>query len=117
MDKIYIGDIDTSYKYANFGSNYIDFYNSSQLVANHDYNYYRVYFYDNTFLYTTGVNSRGSYVATQYLQEVPVTNDFRYRRDFPSIMLLFFIYVIIGLWLLNLITSGFRKGGVLHGLL
>lgn len=117
MDKVFIGDISNNYKYAQFGSNYIDLYNTDILYANNTYNYYRVYFYDNTFLYTTGVNQRGNYSATQYLQEIPVTNDIRYRRDFPDIMLMVLVYLVIGIWLLNLITSGFKKGGVLHGLL
>lgn len=117
MDKIYIGEINSNYKYAQFGSNYIDLYNTSVLRANNTYEYYRVYFYDNTFVYTSGTNQRGSYSNDVYLQEVPVTNDLRYRRDFPMVILTIFIYLIIAIWLLNLITSGFRKGGVLHGLL
>lgn len=117
MDKIYIGDIPDNYQYAQFGSNYIDLYNTSELHANNTYDYYRVYLYDNQFLYTTGFNQRGSYSTTAYLQQVPVTNDIRYRRDFNNILVMVFIYLIIGLWLLNLMTSSFRKGGIFHGLL
>lgn len=117
MDKVFIGDINSDFKYAQFGSNYIDLYNTSVLRANNTYEFYRVYFYDNTFVYQNSYNQRSSYSSDVYLQEIPVTNDLRYRRDFPNVMLIIFIYLVIAIWLLNLITSGFRKGGILHGLL
>lgn len=117
MDKLYIGEIPSSYCYAIFNNGYIDLYQVGELHANNTYHYYRVYLYDNVFLYTQGENVRGQYTQTQYLQEIPVSNDVVYRRDFPMIILTCFIYLIIGLWVFNFMTSMVKKGGLLNGLL
>lgn len=53
MDTIYTGDIPSSYNNAIFGSNYVDLYNTNYISANSSVTYYRVYFYDNTFVYDT----------------------------------------------------------------
>ena len=117
MDKLFIGEIPNSYKYAIFNNYYIDLYEVGALEANHTYHFYRIYLYDNVFLYTQGENSRGNYQTTQYLQEIPVTNNITYRRDFPNIILMLFIYLIIALWVFNFMTSIVKKGGLFNGLL
>lgn len=117
MDKLYTGEIPDSYCYAIFNNGYIDLYNTDRLQPNNTYQYYRVYLYDNTFLYTMGENVRGQYTQVQYLQEIPVTSDVVYRRDFPMIILTCFIYLIIGLWVFNFMTSIIKKGGLFNGLL
>ena len=117
MDKLYIGEIPTSYKYAIFNNYYIDLYDTGELLANHTYHYYRLFLYDNVYLYSQGENSRGNYTTTQYLQEIPVTQDIVYRRDFPSIILMWFIYIIVALWVFNFMTNIVKKGGLLNGLL
>lgn len=117
MDKLYIGEIPSSYKYAIFNQYYIDLYESGELLANHTYHFYRIFLYDNVFLYTQGENVRSNYVTTQYLQEIPVSNELTYRRDFPSIILCWFIFIIVGLWVFNFMTNIVKKGGLLNGLL
>lgn len=117
MDKFFIGDIDSSYCYAQFGQYYIDLYNTNELTPNNSYDYYRVYLYDNQFMYSTGVNTRNNYSSVVYLDNIDVTNDIRYRRDFPSIILMWFIYIIIALWVFNFMTNIIKKGGLLNGLL
>lgn len=117
MDPFYISEIPLTYKYAIFNNGYIDLYEVGELHANNTYHYYRVYLYDNTFIYTQGENVRGAYSNVQYLQEIPVTNNVVYRRDFPMIILTCFIYLVIGIWLLNFMTSFVKKGGLLSGLL
>ena len=117
MDKLFIGDISTEYKYAQYGSYYIDLYNTDRLRANNTYTYKRVYLYDNYFTYDTLTRTIGQYSNDTYLHEIPVSQELYYRRDFPEIIIMWFIYIIVALWLFNLMTSGFRKGGLLHGLL
>ena len=77
MDKLYTGDIPQDYKYARFGSNYIDLFNQ-QTLHNNVYNYYRVYLYDDLFIY-----AQDTYTASQYqtvtLPEITVTNDWHYK--------------------------------------
>lgn len=114
MDTIYIGDITTDYHYARFGSNYIDLFNTNQLVNNQTYTYYRIYMYDNLFEYDTRTQS-GSYYG-ETLQDVKVSQNQVYRRDFGDICIIVTLMVGFGVWLLNLMTSIIRKGGVLGGL-
>lgn len=116
MDKLYTGDIPQEYHYAKFNSNYIDLYDTEVLQPNSTYTYYRVYMYDNLFMYDTLVNTTSGY----YLQtntDIEVTDNFMYRRDFPSILTILLIIVLFLVFCTNVITSVVRKGGVLGGLL
>lgn len=117
MDKLFIGDISTDYKYAQYGSYYIDLYNTNRLRANQTYNYKRVYLYDNYFVYDDLSRTIGQYSQDTILPEIPVSQELYYRRDFPHIITMWFIYMIVALWFFNLMTSAFKKGGLLHGLL
>lgn len=114
MDKLYTGDIPQNYKFARFGSNYIDLFDR-QTLTNGSFNYYRVYFYDNFFVYTQDTYNVGSYNVVT-LQEIPVTNDWHYRRDLDSIYTCAFFLILIITLCLNVITSMIRKGGALGGL-
>ncbi len=114
MDTIYIGDISQDYHFARFGSNYIDLFNTNQLNNNQTYTYYRIYMYDNLFEYDVRSQTGGYYNET--LQDVKVSQNQVYRRDFGDICIIIALYVGFGVWLLNLMTSIFRKGGVLGGL-
>lgn len=114
MDTIYIGDIPQDFHFARFGNNYIDLFNTNDLRPNVDYTYYRIYLYDNLFEYDIRTQE-GSYYS-ETLQDVKVSNSQVYRRDFGDICIIIALYVGFGVWLLNLMTSIFRKGGVLGGL-
>ena len=116
MDVLYTGDIPKNYKYCVFNNYYIDLYDTQVLENNHSYSFYPLYLYDNQFFYEQLVNNTGSWGQTQQLTEVSVTNNFCYRRDFSDILIIIFMFVGFGLFLLNLITSIIRKGGVLGGL-
>lgn len=115
MDKLYIGDIPTSYHYARFGNGYIDLYDS-QVLHNNTYTYYRVYTNDNGFYYSTNSANYSTFV-TEYAQPIEVTDEVFYRSDFPNIMIMTFLFVLFGVFLFNIITSLIRKGGLLGGLL
>lgn len=114
MDTIYIGDIPTEFHYARFGSNYIDLFNTNELYNNRTYTYYRVYLYDNLFEYDVRSQEGGYYRET--LQDVKVSQNQVYRRDFGDICIIVALMFGFGIWLLNLMTSLIRKGGVLGGL-
>ena len=117
MDVIYIGDISTDFKYAVFGSNYIDLYDRNYILPNTSATYYRIYFYDNTFVYSTlsrSANYNGYNVGGT---EVQVTNNVWYRRDIDSILLSVLVIAVFGAFFINLVTSIVKKGGLLSGLL
>lgn len=114
MDTLYIGNIPKEYHYARYGNNYIDLYKNQNLTGYQDF--YRVYMYQNSFQYehlNTTYNQYNETIATS----ISVTDDYLYRRDFPSIMFMSFIYVILIVFLLNIVTSVFKKGGIFSGLL
>lgn len=114
MDTIYIGDIPSEYHFAVFGSNYIDLYNTPTLQGTLDY--YRVFLYDNTFAYDhrTTTYNQYNYSTAQFIN---TTDNYMYRRDFPSIMFMSVVYAIIIILCLNIVTSVFKRGGVFSGLL
>ena len=66
-NELYIPDFDTSFKYARFGTNYIDFFNTGTLQPNRDYQYYRYYLYDNIDIIVSGNYSKNSYSSVEYL--------------------------------------------------
>lgn len=115
MDTIYIGDIPEEYHFARFGSNYIDLFNTNELSNNRTYTYYRIYLYNNLFEYDVRSQEGGGYYR-EILQDVKVSQNKVYRRDFGDICIMVAIMVGFGVWLLNLLTSAIRKGGVFGGL-
>ncbi len=114
MDTIYIGDIPLSYKYARFGNDYIDLFNVPN-ATNGTFNYYRIYYNAPGFIYSYNTQSFGYNLET--FQEVSVTDNFAYRKDFGDICLVAFIICFASIFILNAVTSVFKKGGVLGGLL
>lgn len=115
MDKLYIADIPTTYHYARFGSNYIELFDRPSAI-NTTLTSYRLYNYNNTYLYTTQQVQFSSYNTT-YFTDIPVTNGWAYRGDFPLIMLTLFISVVAFVFFFNIGTSMVKKGGVFHGYL
>lgn len=115
MDTIYISDIPTSYHYARFGSNYIELFDRPSAI-NTILTSYRLYNYNNTYLYTTQQVQFGSYNTT-YFTDVNVSNDWQYRGDFPLILVSIFVCIVGIVAITNLATSFIKKGGVLGGLL
>lgn len=115
MDTLYIGDIPKEYHFARFSSGYVDLFNTDNLVQGQTYTYYRIYFYDNYFAYDIRTQQGSSYYA-EIIQDINVTDNKVYRRDFGDICVMVGLMVGFGIWLLNLITSVVRKGGVLGGL-
>lgn len=113
MDTLYIGDIPLNYKYAVFSNGYITLYNKPS-ARNETLVYYRIYTTNNGFFYSSGSQNFGT--TTSYFTEVNVSDNIVYRSDIDSIFIMSFLLVIFGLFLLNLITSCIRKGGVLGGL-
>lgn len=114
MDELYIGDIPITYKYAQFSNDYVTLYNKATFV-NETTTYYRIYFNAPGFFYSTGTQSFG-YTSSTF-QEIPVTNNFLHRSDISQIFVVSFIIIFALVVLINMVTSVFKKGGVLGGLL
>lgn len=115
MDTLYIGDIPLEYKYAQFSNGYITLYNKPY-GNNETLDYYRIYTTNNGFYYSQGQTNFGNYNTT-YFQEIEVTDNYLYRNDLDAIYIVCFITVVTFIFGLNIITSFFKKGGVLSGLL
>lgn len=115
MDTLYISDIPTSYHYFRTGSNYIELFDRPS-ATNTTLTSYRLYNYNNTYVYTTQQVQFSNYNTT-YFTDIKVSNNWVYRGDFPLIMLTLFISICGLMVLTNLATSFIKKGGVLGGLI
>lgn len=114
MDTLYIGDIPSSYKYAQFSNDYVTLYDKPSF-RNETATYYRIYFNTNGFFYSSGTQTFGN--TTSYYTEVPVSNSVLYREDFGTICSVSFFMIFGIVFLVNIVTSMFKKGGLLGGLL
>ena len=115
MDTLYIGDIPSEYHYASFNGDYITLYNRAS-ATNTTLHYYRIYKHYDNFMYSEGDQQFGSYNTT-YFTDVKVSNYWMYRSDIDKIFIVCFIIIIMFVWVFNLVTSMFKKGGVFGGLL
>ena len=68
------------------------------------------------FFYSSGSQSVG-YNNSIYCTKIDVTDSWQYRREMPSIFLVSFIAIFGIVILLNIVTSIFKKGGLLGGLI
>lgn len=114
MDTLYIGDIPKEYHYAVYSSNYIDLYNTPNLQGNLEF--YRVYMYENQFAYEKR-NTTYSQYSYSTAKDIEVTDNYMYRRDYPSIIGVSFVSITLIVFLFNIVSSVFKRGGLLSGLL
>ncbi len=115
MDTLYVGDIPLEYHYAVFNNGYITLYNKPSAINENLY-YYRVYTNNNGFYYSTGYQSFSRYDTT-YFQDIKVSNDWMYRTDIDKIFIVCFIIFFMFIFVFNIVTSMFKKGGVFGGLI
>lgn len=114
-DKIYIGDeIPDGYIYGNITDTYIELFNKPTF-QNETATCYRIYYRysDNLVVETTRTFS--NYNSTTY-PEVPVSRDVFDRPHFANIVVIVFCLSLFGVWLVNLVTSIIKRGGLLGGL-
>lgn len=120
FDTLYTGNIPKDFKYARFNDNSIDLFNT-YLFDTEDLTvpFYRIYLYDNQFFYSKESSDRryDDIWMTHKVWEVNVSDNIVYRRDFPDILTIALIISVFIVFLLNIMTSLIRKGGVLGGLL
>lgn len=114
MDTLFIGNIPSDYRFAQFSNGYITLFNKSY-GQNETLNYYRIYTNNNGFYYTTGTQSFSQYNPT-YFQEINVSNNWLYRNDIDKIFIVCFIIFFMFIFVFNIVTSMFKKGGVFGGL-
>ena len=115
MDTLYVGDIPKEFTFADFHENYIDLYDRQKANSGETETlpYYRLYFYNGKLFYTQDFFTTDK--ATNF---IPIkTSDKWYDRpDSLTILCFFCCIAVITLWLTNLFTSIFKKGGILSGL-
>lgn len=114
MDTLYISDIPQEYHYAQFGSDYITLYNQPS-GHNQTLHYYRIYNSDLGYYYSQGDTTFSQYNTT-YFTDIPVSNNWMYRHDIDIIFVVCLCVFIMFLFVFNIITSCFKKGGVFGGL-
>lgn len=115
MDTLYIGDIPQEYCFAQWGSDYVTLYNTDNFSTG-SYDYYRIYFNAPGFYYSTGTTTINNYTNIT-TQKVNVSDDWLYRKDIGSIFTVSFIIILLFIFVFNIATSVFKKGGIFGGLL
>lgn len=114
-DKIYIPDgVPDGYIYGSISNYYVDLFNK-QSFQNETATYYRVYYGYSSGLVSQYTRSFSGYNPTTY-EQLPVSRSVFDRPDFINILTITLLLTVCGLWLVNLITSFIRKGGVFGGL-
>lgn len=116
MDTLYIGDIPEEYHYAVFSNDYITLYNTNNFYSNGTYDYYRIYTNLGGFYYVQGQTTVNNY-NTITVQDVNVSQNWLYRQDINKIFIVLFIICVLFIFVFNIVTSVFKKGGVFGGLL
>lgn len=116
MDTLYIGDIPKEYCYAVFNNGYVDLYNTNNFISGRTYPFFRVYLTYDEFLYSKGNTSISTYTNLSTTR-INVSEDMKYRRDFDKICTVTFIICLSVVLIFNIVTSMFKKGGLLGGLL
>ena len=116
MDTLYIGDIPKEYHFAVFNGDYITLYNTDRFYPDNTYDYYRIYNHGGGFYYVQGETRINNY-NTLSTQDIQVSDNWLYRQDIDKIFTVVFIICIMFIFVFNIVTSVFKKGGVLGGLL
>lgn len=114
MDTLYVGDIPQDYKYAVFSSDYITLYNQPT-ATNETLQYYRIFTNYENFMYVTGFTDFRYNTST--FTEISVSNNWLYRNDIDKIFTVSFFFILLFIFVFNIVTSVFKKGGVFGGLL
>lgn len=105
-------EIPNDYKFIDIHTDYVDFYNTDNIVTGQDYSIYRVY-KDNEDLF---ININNTAYNTINLIEVNTTDNYIYRKDYKDILFVSFIYFLLIIFIINIITSIVKRNGVLGGL-
>ena len=113
-DKVYITDeIPAGYVYGEVTDDYVILYNQKSF-RNETADYYKIYFNYSSGLVTHGTQYFGNYTTT--FEDIDVSRDILDRPDFFNILGITIVFTLCGIWLLNLLTSFIKRGGVLGGL-
>lgn len=96
---------------------YYDLYKTSVLQPNENYDYYRVFYTLNEDIFVH--NNRYNYNTITYLQgtQVNTSDNYIYRHDYKDIVFVSGAYILMFLFLVNIVTSLIKKNGILSGLL
>lgn len=118
MDELYIGDIDLSNHYISFDKDGIVllFSNPYNKPTDTDITVYRLFPLQNGKLIYNTYTSDIQTLLTRDIYDISVTNKWYNRGDALTILSFFCCISVATLWLINLFTSVFKKGGLLSGL-
>lgn len=113
MDVLYTGDIPSDYTFAVFSNDYITLYNKPS-ARNETLSYYRIYLNYDGFFFSTGNTTFGN--NTTYFETVNTSDNWLYRPDIDKIFVVSFICILLFIFVFNIVTSIFKRGGVFSGL-
>lgn len=113
-DVLYISDIDNSYHFVDFSDDCIFLYNQPNAEKNEVLECYKIYYKISPDTYEkTYETMQEDTMFTDY----KVSNSFWARKDIGQFSVLLLTVFFIGIFLINIITSCVKKGGIFGGLL
>jgi hypothetical protein len=114
--KVYVPQsIPNDYKYiTNITSNYFDLYNTNN-TAGKTLTFYRIYYSFNDDMYFTYSQNYGQYNSLN-LQEIERSTSIFSRHDNLQLFTISFVVLFFIIFIINIMTSIVKKGGVLGGL-
>lgn len=115
MDILYTGDIPEEFYFADFHENYIDLYDRQKASSGETDTlpYYRLYFYNGKLFYTQ--DSLTTDTATNFIP-IKTSNKWYDRPDCLNILMFTLVISVATIWITNIFTSVFKRGGLLGGL-
>lgn len=119
MDALYIGNIPLENNYFSYDEegNIILFVSPFNKPVDTELTVYRIFHLQNGKLIYDTYKSDVSTLLTRNVYEIPVSNKWYDRGDSLTILAFFCCISVLTLWVVNLFTSVFKKGGLLSGLL
>lgn len=108
MSKVYVPDLDNYKCFVVRNDSTIRAY--KEVPSNGKEITYRDYYYNSNYLYQDGTQSFSNYTTLPVcLDNNVLTNDYYYRNDFPSILIMFLIISIFGFYLPYRVFSHFCR--------
>lgn len=113
-DVLYISDIDNSFHFVNFSDDCILLYNQPTAEKGEVVECYKIYYKISPDTYVKSYETMQEDTTFNYYN---VSNSFWARKDIGQFSVLLLTVFFIGIFLINIVTSCVKKGGIFGGLL
>lgn len=114
-DVLYTSDIPSDYHFVRFGNGYFDLFNEAN-PNDEIVDFYRVYYSVSPSTYVHLYENYNPNDSIELL-DYPVSGDIWQRPDIDKILVSCLCIALFGIFVINIVTSLIKKGGIFGGLL